>query len=274
MWPNPLRLVSLDRGGEGKAGGQPTQQDTNPPPEHKNPELGSAEILETPMPEKPTVEEAEKMPTPSEHIPVRLLCTCLLPAQVNRHTIRKNPNPHLQNRPILQMSTIIRRTPTILPTLEARGIDGTGRPPEFASRLLFHAPSSSIRGSPGSFAAFFVPDNFVGYNMVQVFSSFVSFLYLYAGISHLDIHLHIHGILVFFNFFRPGLFGSFFLLEICWFSGGLIFRSFLFGFTSVSPLFSIDCAFCCVMPQFCFSFGSSRSRLFHCSFLSGFWVKD
>ena len=96
MWPNPLRLASHERGDEGKAGGQPTQQDINPPPEHKNP--GSAnveETLETPTPEKPTAEEAQKMPTPGGYISIRLLYTCLLSAQVNRHTMKKNPNLHL-----------------------------------------------------------------------------------------------------------------------------------------------------------------------------------
>lgn len=67
------------------------------------------------------------------------------------------------------MSTVIVRTPAILLILKVRGTDGTGRPPEFASRLLFHVPSSSIRGSPGSSAAFFVLGDFVGY-AVQVFS--------------------------------------------------------------------------------------------------------
>jgi len=67
------------------------------------------------------------------------------------------------------MSTIIGRTPAILLTLKARGTDGTGRPPEFATQLLFHAPSSSIRGSPGSSATFFVPGDFVEY-VVQIFS--------------------------------------------------------------------------------------------------------
>ena len=57
----------------------------------------------------------------------------------------------------------------ILLALKAGGTDGTGRPPEFASRLLFHVPSSSIRGSPGSFAVSFVPGDLVGY-MVHVFS--------------------------------------------------------------------------------------------------------
>ena len=79
------------------------------------------------------------------------------------------------------MPTIIGRTPAILLTLTARGIDGTGRLPEFAFRWLFHAPSSSIRGSPGLFVVFSILGDFVEYT-VQVFFS-VYFLYLYEGIS-------------------------------------------------------------------------------------------
>jgi len=75
MWPDPLRLAP-ERGDKGKVGGQLTQRDTNPPPEHKNPEPGSAEkALETPTPEKPTAEGAEKTATPGEHILVCLQYT-------------------------------------------------------------------------------------------------------------------------------------------------------------------------------------------------------
>lgn len=105
----------------------------------------------------------------------------LIVCQVNRHTTRKNLDPHLQNLPISRMPTIISRTPAILLTLGVNDIDGTGRLPEFASRWLFHAPFSSIRGSPGSFAVFFILGDFVVYTVL-----FVSLLYLYAGISHLQ----------------------------------------------------------------------------------------
>ena len=95
MWPNPLRLASSERRDEGKAGRQPTQRNTNPPPEHKNPKPSSTEeTLATPTPEKLTAEEAGKTPTPGKHIPDCLLYTCLLLAQVNRQTMRKNPNLH------------------------------------------------------------------------------------------------------------------------------------------------------------------------------------
>ena len=105
----------------------------------------------------------------------------LIVCQVNRHTTRKNLDPHPRNLPTSRMSTIIGMTPAILLILGVNDIDGTGRLPEFASRWLFHAPFSSIRGSPGSFAVFFILGDFVGYTVL-----FVSFLYFNAGISHLQ----------------------------------------------------------------------------------------
>ena len=153
-------------------------QDTNPPSEHKNPEQdGTSETSEAPMPEKPTMEDAENAPTPGEYV-LLVFIHVLIAHQVNRHTMRKNPDPHLRNRPPLLTPTVVGRTPATLLTLGVNDIDGTGRLPEFASRWLFHVSFSSIRGSPGSFAVFFILGDFVGYTVL-----FVSFLYPYAGIS-------------------------------------------------------------------------------------------
>ena len=71
MWPDPLRLALSEHGDEDKAGGQPTQHYTNPSPEYRKPEpSGTGGIMESPTPEKPTTEEAEKTPGPSERISV------------------------------------------------------------------------------------------------------------------------------------------------------------------------------------------------------------
>jgi len=98
MWPNPLRLASPEHGDKGKVGGQPTQQDANRPPVHKNPEPCNTEkALETPTPEKPTAEGAEKIPTPGEHILVCLQYTCLAliacPGQSAHHEEKPEPPP-------------------------------------------------------------------------------------------------------------------------------------------------------------------------------------
>jgi len=76
-----------------------------------------------------------------------------------------------------------------------------------------------------------------------------------------DIHLHIHGILVFFIFrFTAGraLLGKSHSVRNLSGFGGLVFWSFLFGSTSVSSLSSIVRAFsCCDMSPFYLSSGSS-----------------
>ena len=81
MWSDLLRLVLPERGDEGKADEQPAHQDTNPPPEHKNPESSDTETLKTPTPKKLIAEEAEKMPTPGEHVLVYFPSARLFPAR-------------------------------------------------------------------------------------------------------------------------------------------------------------------------------------------------
>ena len=79
MRPNPLRLALPERVDEGKAPGQPMQQDVNPPPERKNPEPSPTEETSgTPTPEKTTAEETEKTPVPGKHVPVHFLIHMLI----------------------------------------------------------------------------------------------------------------------------------------------------------------------------------------------------
>jgi len=114
--------------------------------------------------------------------------------------MRRNSDLRLKNRSTWRIPTTTGTILEILATLEVIDIDGTGRLPEFASRLLFHVPSSSIRGSPGSFADFFILGDFVGY--MRVFRGLFLFLYLYVGIIHpRSPPSHSRAILVSFNIF-------------------------------------------------------------------------
>lgn len=175
MRPNFLRLASPERA-ERKAGGQPAQPDINPSLELKNPASGSIEECSgTPTPKQQIAEVTERTPTASEHISDRFINMHSSPAQFNLHTLTKNPNPRLYNQLIHQIPTIIGKA--ILLTLIIRDIDGTGRPPECAYRLLFHVPSSSIRGSPGSFAVFLIIGDFMRRTMQGFFGSFLSFTF-------------------------------------------------------------------------------------------------
>jgi len=197
MWPNPLRLALPERVGEGKEAGQPTR-DPNSLLEHKSPEFsGTEETLGSPTPKGTTAEEANKMPGPGKHIPADFWCTRLSPVQVDRHTLRRNPNLRLKNQ---STPTTTDRILAIPLTRKVRGIDDTGRPPEFASRWLFHVPSSSIRGSPGSFAVFFILGDFVGICGFFGVFLFFSFIFMWGSLTP-DVHLHIHGLLVSFNVF-------------------------------------------------------------------------
>lgn len=154
--------------------------------------------------------------------------------------------------------------------LKTRGIDGTGRPPEFALRWLFHVQCSSIRGSPGLFVVFLILGDFVGYTAVLF--GFLSFLYLYVGISHPrrpPSHSRDTGV-----FQLSFCYGSCFVGRIPFVRNlfgflGLFFRFVLLGSISISSSSSIDHLHsCCVMPQFCFSFGRFRNLFHHSSVLS------
>ena len=96
MRPNSLRLALLERVDEGKVTGQPTQQDTDPPPERENPEpSGTEETSGTPMPNKPTTEEADKTPTLGEHIPIYFLMHMFIarPGPLAHHEEESGPPP-------------------------------------------------------------------------------------------------------------------------------------------------------------------------------------
>lgn len=153
---------------EGKAGGQPAQADTDPSLESRNPPLGS--IRETSQTPTPKQEVVEKTLIPSEHTSDRFYKhVFIVRAQFNRHPMRRNPNLRLRNRSVQQI--IISKE--ILLMLMIRDIDGTGRPPECASLLLFHVPSSSIRGSPGSFVVFLIIGDFVRCAMQGLLGPFI-----------------------------------------------------------------------------------------------------
>ena len=157
------------------------------------------------------------------------------------------------------MPTIIDRAPTILLTLKAGGTDGTGRPPEFASQLLFHAPSSFIRGSPGSFAVFFVLGDFVGY-IVQVFSFCFLPLSLCGDLSsrHSPSHSRDIGVL---QFLSPRAIWK--LLSI---------RDLLVFWRPDPSVFSFwaQIRLIVVVHRLCLLLCHAFLLVAHCSFLSGF----